>query len=294
MYINKEYLTVWYGFDSASKGNSFITRRSSAQKREVISGVCDYRLYPILEKDADLLLFNTIWDIVMHPDFYDFYNSIDVINSSLQFEIKGCDIAYARPLLFFPTDIPRLRFSEKEFSYPYFVGVFYEMGDYYAGMAGLVEEGDGCPMFRAYLVPQWDFTGDQPEIVYRENRSKYEEAISWAINSSNNLQKAVFNLLEYLDSVSVDVSDWKERLKMVLEMMKTHANELHILHNVGLYDINALWKMLYLSDQNKAELRKIIRTTERELHRYAMMVVNLIDWNNGGVTNKEDFTKSLL
>jgi hypothetical protein len=294
MNIRKEYLTVWYGFDGSSKCNPYITRRSSAQKRKVISGVCDYRLYPILEKDADLLLFNTVWDIVMHSDFYDFYNSIDVINSSLHFDIKGCDIAYARPYLFFPADLPRLRFSEKEFTYPYFVGVFYEKGDYSVPMAGLIEEGDGCPMFRAYLVPQWDFTGDQPEIVYRENRSKYVQSISWAINPSNTLQKAVFNLLEYLDRISVDVGDWKERLKTVLEMMKTHANELHILHNVGLYDINALWTLLYQSGHDHAELRKIIRDTERELHRYAMTVVNLIDWKNGGVVNEKDFAKSLL
>ena len=294
MNIRKEYLTVWYGFDGSSKCNPYITRRSSAQKREVISGVCDYKLYPILEKDADWLLFNTIWDIVMHSDFYDFYNSIDVINSSLHFDIKGCDIAYARPFLFFPTDMPRLRFSEKEFSYPYFVGVFYERGDYYAGEAGLIEEGDGCPLFRAYFVPQWDLSSDKPEVVYREYHSKYEESVSSAINSSNELQKAVFNLLEYLDSVSVDVGDWKERLKMVLEMMKTHANELHILHNVGLYDINTLWTLLYQFDSNKVELRKLIRDTERELHRYTMMVVNQIDWKYGGVTDNEYFTKSLL
>ena len=79
-----------------------------------------------------------------------------------------------------------------------------------------------------------------------------------------------------------------------MEMMKTHANELHILHNVGLYDINVLWTLLYQSDSNKVELRKLIRDTERELHRYTMMVVNQIDWKYGGVTDNEYFTKSLL
>lgn len=294
MNIKKEYLTVWYGFDGPSN-KPYITRRSSAQKHKNISDVCDYQLYPILEKDADMLLFNTVWDIVIHSNFYNFYNDIDVINTSLKFEIKGCDIAYARPLLFFPKDMPRLKFSEKEFIYPYFVGVFYEMGDYYAGEAGLIEDGDGCPLFRAYFVPQWDFTCDEPEVVYREYHSKYdEESISKAMIPSNSLQKAVCHLLEFLDDVSVDVGNWKERLTITLEMIKTHANELHILHNVGLYDINALWTLLYQSNQNKVELRRLIRETERELHRYAMMVVNQIDWNYGGVLDEKSFNKSLL
>lgn len=279
--IEKKLIT-WYEPDDPSKRNSIFTRHSSARQPEVTEGVCDYRLYSILEKDADLLLYNTVWDLVMHPDFYGFYEDIDVLNSSVVFEVKGGGVTWYRPYLLFPADDPSIDFHKKDMNYPYIVGAFSEFDDFYGGEAGLIEEGDGGPIFRDYYVPEWNFKNGEPEVVYREHKCGNEVSMPRIYDNEIELKKAIYELMKYIDTVNANVGVWKERLQMAHEMIKTHANELHVLHNAGLYDIETLWTLLIHSDHDNDKLRQHITAMNRELHRYAMMAVNLIDWKKGG------------
>lgn len=286
MELDHKYLSVWYKPDN-SGGNSIISRRSSGRQHEVVSDDFDYKLYPILEDNVDMLLYHTVWDLIMHPDFYDFFNEVDILNSHVQSVISDNNVAFSRPYLLFPADDPCVIYSPKELSYPYIIGVFSEWGDIYAGEAGLIEEADGYPLFRNYYVPEWSFRNEDPEIVYREHERMDTVSMPKVCNSPEAFEQVVNDLLKFIESVAIDVGIWKERIMTVKEMLKNHTNELHILHNVGLYDINTLWALLYQPGNDNTELREIIRTTENELHRYAMMAVNLIDWEKGGF-NKEN------
>ena len=107
-------------------------------------------------------------------------------------------------------------------------------------------------------------------------------------NNSVELLNSISAVLEYLGTVYIDTDSWIERLRTAKSMLDTHANELHILHNAGLYDIDSLWTMLYRNNQDINTLRTIIRCYNHELLRYAMMSINLIDWKNGGI-NKDGY-----
>lgn len=279
MNTKEKYLTLWYESDKSQKDTSIISRHSSARQQDSVRGVCYYKLYPICEKDADMLLFHTIWDLVTHPDFYDFYEDADFINPHIGFD----DVTWFRPYLFFPADEPCINYTEKELLFPYIIGAFSEYDDIYAGEAGLIEDGDYYPMFRNYFVPEWNLENGELDIIYRVYDRGREQEMPKVYDNSKELKKVISELLQYLILVTADVRTWRERLQMAQEMLRTHANELHILHNAGLYDIHTLWALLINKGYGDEKLRELSRRMERELHRYAMMAVNILDWQKGGI-----------
>ena len=283
---NDRFLKLWYEQDNARLKASVHQRHSSAQQPEVFQSDCNYRLFPIREKDADMLLFNAVWDIVMNPDFYDFYDNVEIVLSNPSIHNLNYDITWYRPYLLFPADEPNVDYTEKELMRPYLIAAFSEIGEIYAGEGGLVDEGDDVPYFRNYYVPEWSFANGAQEVIYREYSRGKESVMPRFYNNSVEMLNSISAVLEYLGTVYIDTDSWIERLRTAKSMLDTHANELHILHNAGLYDIDSLWTMLYRNNQDVNTLRTIIRCYNHELHRYAMMSVNLIDWKKGGKTNE--------
>lgn len=275
---DNRYLSVWYKRNDASQIASIISRKSSARQREAVDGVCEYKLCPILKENADMLLYNTVWDIVTHPNFYDFFEDMDFLNSNILRNINDKRVKYFRPYLIYPSEELCTEYSAEEFNYPYIIAVYAEEDP----IMGI----DDDIYFSHYFVPEWDFTNQESEVVYRECSHNDDVSIPLICNTPQTLENAISDLLIYLESVPVDIGIWKERFIMTVEMLKTHANELHILHNAGLYDIDSLWPLLLQSDTDKKELRIIVRNMESELHRYVMMAVNLIDWKRGGFNNE--------
>ena len=232
----------------------------------------DIQLFPIYEKDADMLLFNTVWDLVKHPDFCDFYKDVDIVGRDIAF---GKDVVWLRPLLLFPSDEPCLAYIEKELIHPYIIGVFSQYLDKEYPMIGF-EEGDEYPMFRVYLTPEWQFTPDAG-IVYRTYWRDREDRMPQIVDNTKALKSVLEELLRYLNSVIADTGNWKERLLSSLSMLNTGTHKIFILHNAGLYDIQSLWSTLIRSGQGGEQLTQLSPRVERELHRYAMLTVNSSD-----------------
>ena len=276
-------LPLWYEQENTKLKASIHQRHSSAQQPDAFQSVCNYRLFPIKEQNADMLLFNAVWDIVMNPDFYDFYDNVEIVLSNPSIHNLNYDITWYRPYLLFPADEPNVDYTEKELMRPYLIAAFSEIGEIYAGEGGLVDEGDDVPYFRNYYVPEWSFANGAQEVIYREYSRGKESVMPRFYNNSVDMSNSISVVLEYLGTVYMDTDSWRERLRTAKRMIDTHANELHILHNAGLYDIDSLWTMLYRNNQDINKLRTIMRRYNHELHRYAMMSINLINWKNGGI-----------
>ena len=281
MSTNDEQLPLWY--QSSKLREDFVIGRPSSLRIQRISlqDGFEYQLFPIYEKDADMLLFNTVWDIVMHPDFYDFYNDSNIINDKIYF---NDDIVWHRPYLLFPSDAPCMEYVDKERNHPYIVGVFSEYLDTEYPIMGFDDE-DEYPMFRAYLIPEWNVQQGELDVVYRMHQRDREERMPMMTDNTQELINVLGDLVRYIKSINIDTMGWIDRLETSLTMLKIDTNELFILHNAGLYDINSLWKLLENSGGYGEEIYNLCRKVESELHRFAMMIVNLVDWKKGGIDN---------
>lgn len=227
-------------------------------------------LFPINERDADMLLFNTVWDLVKHPDFCDFCKDTCIIGKEISF---GSNVLWSRPLLLFPSDGPCMDYVEKELIYPYIIGAFSQYLDTEYPMIGL-EEGDDYPMFRMYFTPEWKYAHGTLDIAYREHCRDREEPMPQMVDNTMALKSALEELLRYLNAVIADTGNWKERLLSSLTMLNDPADGLLILHSAGLYDIQSLWDLLIRAGHGGTRLSQLGRRVEQELHRYAMLMVN--------------------
>ena len=93
----------------------------------------------------------------------------------------------------------------------------------------------------------------------------------------------VGELLDFLRKHELGASPWAERLQMVQRMLEGEVNELHILHNAGLYDHKAFWKWLAENGILESEMEDIRSRYVSELKRCAMFVFNELDWRWGSV-----------
>jgi hypothetical protein len=103
--------------------------------------------------------------------------------------------------------------------------------------------------------------------------------------------KAVASLLDFLRRHNLTEFSWYERLQTVLQMLEGNANELHILHNAGFFDHNELWNWLEDYDINKRDIVKTKDGYLAQLKRYAMFVLNHLNWEKGTPIGENDREK---
>ena len=103
--------------------------------------------------------------------------------------------------------------------------------------------------------------------------------------------KAINGLLAFLRERQLTELPWYSRLQTVVKMLNGNANELHIIHNAGLFDHHVLWPQLEELGVPKAEIEKVKEPYLMQLHRYAMFVLNELNWQWGNPIKKEDREK---
>ena len=274
-------LKLWYAQGSPEDGNYFVARHSSARQTDAYKDVCDYQLHPILEKDCDLLLFQLVKDLVLHPDFKDFLNAINLDGSSINFNYKnGEREEWFRPYLLFPADDRINTYYQEELKWPYMVGAS-SMCYHTYGESGIVEE-DDHPLFWVYYTVRWDNCLEGSVVKYVEFFRRAKFGMSGMEDNTTQLQSVLCDVLDLMSDDITSLVSWKQRFTSALKMLVTHANELHILHQAGLYDIKALKAILRQEGMEGGQLDILVDKVIQELHRYAMLVVNLIDWQMTG------------
>lgn len=270
MMKNYKYLPMWYDADSSTK----IGRHTSARRHKEELPTYDYRLCPICEEDADMLLFNTVWDIVTHSFFHTFYEDAIILDGKTDIHRDDCN--WSKPYLLFPADCPNVKWQEQEMELPFLVGSFHISG-FLAGEGGFVED-DDYYHFDTYYTPEWSYANGEPEIAYREHSRQTDDPMPCVDYDGVTMLPVVNEMIEFLASVGHSVEIWSQRFKTVKGMLAARSNELHILHQAGLYDIGSLWGLLQNIGNNESIVMPLRRRIERELHRYAMMTVNTLHW----------------
>ncbi len=284
MDIQKKHLPLWYENGS---GNYFMRRHWSARQTEASPDLCDYTLCKICQEDADLLLFNTVWDIVTNPDLKEFETAVSIESDKPELHSFNSHTTWYRPHLLFPADDPYTRYTDYELQLPYMVGCFsFEHPPFI--------EGDYHPQFRKFFIPKCGRLQEGQDIVYKEFLRTEECDMVMLLDNTEDLKASIQNLLNMMADTKADEITWNHRLQTALRMLETHANELHILHEAGLYDIASLWSLLEYYELPMKQYERAKKDLLCQLHRYAMFAINLIDWILGGIDKSRILPPSLL
>ena len=250
-------MSVWYEKSDPSDGTFFVGRHSSGRTVNTCEGVCDYELFPLQREDVDMLLYHMVWTFIMNPRD-----------------------SWSTPLLLFPDDTHIV--TDRLLRYPYLIAD-YSDEPYFYGEGGVVDDDDEFYM-KACYVAEWDLSDGMGKASYRKLRKEVgENMLPNITDNTGQLRLAIVTLLRFAEQKGTDIGPWKERLSLTVRMLDTHANELHILHNAGLYDIETLWPMLKGSCRNNLDAYRIHAELTTQLHRYATMVVSTINWLEGGM-----------
>ena len=92
---------------------------------------------------------------------------------------------------------------------------------------------------------------------------------------------AVQEVRSCMDKNHLTELTWFARLRGVKQMLNDDINELHILHNAGLYDHNTLWSCLKENGIHQDDIDKLKDNYVSQLKKYAMFVLNRLDWKYG-------------
>ena len=102
---------------------------------------------------------------------------------------------------------------------------------------------------------------------------------------------ALIRLIDFLEINQLTDISWYERLLMTKRMLDGEANELHILHNAGLYDHATLWSCLEECGIANDIVGRLRESYLSQLKIYAMFVLNRLDWKWGNTVGKDDREK---
>ena len=109
-------------------------------------------------------------------------------------------------------------------------------------------------------------TAQIPKPIYFNNTPQFRQALS--------------NMMEILWKAGIRATDWLERIKTAHQMLEEHVNELHILHNAGLYDFHVLKRILASSFLEEKTWKSQYNIYVGSLKIFAMHAANNLSWNN--------------
>lgn len=251
----------------------------------------DYTLYPIKNTDVNWPLY------YMVSHFLKLRYELD--------EVRGNDVGIERMLQSLYEDVRQ----EKRNCHYCLVFPFDDLTVSY-NEAMLEQEAIILKCFSPIEHPDPQYIGDDENFTYEEVPMEYfhfeengksmelkhfyTDILSQFPNCAYNgdaFLEAINRLLAFLREKQLTELTWDSRLQTVVAMLDGNANELHILHNAGLFDHQTLWPQLEKLGVPKAEIEKVKEPYLTQLHRYAMFVLNELDWRWGSPIKEEDREK---
>ena len=130
-------------------------------------------------------------------------------------------------------------------------------------------------------VPLEYFHYDESNTLLRHGYTKVPNKFPIFPYVGSGFSSAVNELIRFFQKNQLTDSAWYPRLQMVASMLNDNVNELHILHNAGLYDHKTLWSSMKSHCISPIEIEKLQNRYLTLLKQYAMFTVNELNWNWG-------------
>lgn len=252
----------------------------------------DYTLYPIKKADVDIILYQLVAHFLKARYHLDLTFSDETSGISFQSldddatkDDTGCYF------LVFPIEEPTVSYNpealEKEaivlkpylpIEIPY-APLIPEFDDDGELIDTITED---VPMEYFYFS---DKSGNLTlEHVKTDEPSRFPDILY----NGDAFSEALDKLLNFLKKKDLTEILWYERLQAVRRMLDDDANELHILHNAGLYDNSSLWAWLKDYGIAASEFEQIKERYVSQLKKYAMYALNRLDWYYGTPVEQSD------
>ena len=118
-----------------------------------------------------------------------------------------------------------------------------------------------------------DETGMHLEFISHQARD-FEDGLPAFFDNTKDLIDSINRLLEFMKKCHFEENDWYKRMQEARRMIIEKEDGIHILHNSGLFDTDALRFALLSSNANEKELNDLILEFTNNLKKFAMFVVN--------------------
>lgn len=115
---------------------------------------------------------------------------------------------------------------------------------------------------------------------------KEKDTFEWCIpeffDNTVQFRRALEKICGLLMDMETDGGNWTSRLKTTIKMLDNRVNELHILHNAGLYDFHILERNLVNYCLDESRWRFAFNDYVSQLKVFAMYALNNLGWSMHG------------
>lgn len=253
----------------------------------------DYTLYPIDKSDVDWPLYHLVAHFIKN-----------------RYHLDGITDGDGQTELFKPFDDDARQEDKRPFSYELVfpheeLTVSYSdeildqevvvLKNYvpikYVEMPNFNDPDDDGERYRDIPMEYFCYSNDGHGLTLKHVHTKTPSAFPDFVYNGDLFAKAVVSLLNFLRKYNLTDFSWYERLQTVLQMLDGNANELHILHNAGFFDLKGLWNWLQDYGIPKLDIVKAREKYLAQLKRYAMFVLNELNWEKGTPIGENDREK---
>ena len=126
------------------------------------------------------------------------------------------------------------------------------------------------------------------EYVARKEIDTFEWKVPTFFNNTVQFKRALKEMIATMDKVGLKDGYWSDRLQSAINMLEAKVNELHILHNAGLYDFNILERILANTCRDELLWRSAFDDYIFQVKVFAMYVLNNMNWGMNGTEFGED------
>lgn len=127
------------------------------------------------------------------------------------------------------------------------------------------------------------YVNSENKLILQHEDCNWDWSWPQIYNNERSLDETLKDVLCLMQGYHLREEEWYKRLNVALAMLNAgDVNELHILHNAGLYDADGLWALLRQKGVKEALMSDVRGDYQKELRRYAMYVLNRLDWIKGG------------
>lgn len=236
----------------------------------------EYTLFPIRKNDVNWPLY------LMVTGFLKYRYGINAIPFNDMYEsLRDDKKKEARQFLYFfvfPSEDLTLDYTEDILDQEAIILKYYFPIDWSDSYPWLDDDDDSM----IEIVPMEFFyqeDGQNPE--FQHAQTEIPSKVPVIRYNGDSFMEALFGVLFFLNERKLTKTPWYERLQTVKRMFDDEANELHILHNAGLFDHATLWSWLKDQGVSQEDVDTIKAPYVSELKKYAMFVLNELNWNFG-------------
>ena len=220
----------------------------------------DYTLYPINKHDVDWPLYHLVAHFMKVR--YELDHITDGDRQTELFKPLDDDALQEKRSYFYKLIFPNEDFTV---SYPeemlehevVIMKCFLPVEHVYGGIPVFDDSDDDGTWYEDVPMEYFHYDRSGKGLVLKHVHTSTPSKSPDFIYNGGAFADALTELLSFLRRHNLIEIPWYDRLQMVLRMLESGANELHILHNAGFYDHDSLWSWLTDYGIRQREFEKV-------------------------------------